>query len=257
MSRWSRNMTIENDPTRGSTRQEDILRLSGSLGSVVSHEPSQDNRAGTTPIESAHKSDTSRDVYNAVEITGFLQDNNERPATTVGLVQVSVLLDTDHEAVCPTCLSEPLRLLPTPTRKTASYEPSLLYRSSEFYDQLSSLESALQHAKTALTSCHLFPLPQFAREVLPPRVNARVDKCKLPGVMALLLVLNAYYPAFSRGRSFLPSKPNPPLASKKILVKLDDALGLDAVWQQLSKAKKSGEELVVTLTGVTNVSFLV
>jgi len=37
---------------------------------------------------------------------------------------------------------------------------------------------------------------------------------------------------------------------------LDDALGTDAIWEQLStiKAKKSSEELVVALTGITNVS---
>lgn len=57
---------------------------------------------------------------------------------------------------------------------------------------------------------------------------------------------------FRVAEAFLPSKPNPPPVSKKIPVKLDDALGADAVWQQLSKAKRSGEELVVALTGVTN-----
>ncbi|KAG2088539.1 uncharacterized protein F5147DRAFT_780933 [Suillus discolor] len=54
--------------------------------------------------------------------------------------------------------------------------PAFYTARPEFYDQLSSLESALQHAKTALTSCHLLLLPKFAREALPPRVNAWVDK---------------------------------------------------------------------------------
>ncbi|KAG2354896.1 ribosomal protein S9/S16-domain-containing protein [Suillus spraguei] len=57
--------------------------------------------------------------------------------------------------------------------------PAFYTARPEFYDQLSSLESALQYAKTALTSCHLLPLPQFAREALPPRVNAWVDKREL------------------------------------------------------------------------------
>ncbi|KAG2153771.1 ribosomal protein S9/S16-domain-containing protein [Suillus bovinus] len=57
--------------------------------------------------------------------------------------------------------------------------PAFYTARPEFYDQLSSLESALQHAKTALTACHLLPLPQFAREALPPRVNAWVDKREL------------------------------------------------------------------------------
>ncbi|KAJ8580643.1 P-loop containing nucleoside triphosphate hydrolase protein [Rhizopogon salebrosus TDB-379] len=61
---------------------------------------------------------------------------------------------------------------------------------------------------------------------------------------------------FRVAETFLSSKPNPPPASKskKISLKLDDALGSDALWQQLSvlKAKKSGEELIVALTGVTN-----
>ncbi|KAG1771723.1 ribosomal protein S9/S16-domain-containing protein, partial [Suillus occidentalis] len=57
--------------------------------------------------------------------------------------------------------------------------PSFYTARPEFYDQLSSLESALQHAKSALTACHLLPLPQFAREALPPRVNAWVDKREL------------------------------------------------------------------------------
>jgi nuclear GTP-binding protein len=65
---------------------------------------------------------------------------------------------------------------------------------------------------------------------------------------------------FRVAETFLSSKPNPPPASKskKISLKLDDALGSDAVWQQLSalKAKKSGKELIVALTGVTNVSLL-
>jgi nuclear GTP-binding protein len=65
---------------------------------------------------------------------------------------------------------------------------------------------------------------------------------------------------FRVAETFLSSKPNPPPASKskKISLKLDDAIGLDALWQQLSalKAKKSGEELIVALTGVTNVSLL-
>lgn len=66
---------------------------------------------------------------------------------------------------------------------------------------------------------------------------------------------------FRVAEAFLSSKPNPPPASKtskKTSPKMDNALGSDAVWQQLSifKAKKSGEELVVALTGVTNASFL-
>jgi nuclear GTP-binding protein len=61
---------------------------------------------------------------------------------------------------------------------------------------------------------------------------------------------------FRVAEAFLPSKPNPPPASKKIPVNLDDARGPDAVWQELRKLKKSDEELVVALTGVTNVSFL-
>ncbi|KAG1729209.1 ribosomal protein S9/S16-domain-containing protein [Suillus paluster] len=54
--------------------------------------------------------------------------------------------------------------------------PSFYTARPEFYDQLSSLETALRHAKNALTTCHLLPLPQFAREALPPRINAWVDK---------------------------------------------------------------------------------
>ncbi|OAX38399.1 P-loop containing nucleoside triphosphate hydrolase protein [Rhizopogon vinicolor AM-OR11-026] len=63
---------------------------------------------------------------------------------------------------------------------------------------------------------------------------------------------------FRVAEAFLSSKPNPPptlkTSKKKISPKLDDALGSDVVWEQLSKlkAKKSGEELVVALTGVTN-----
>ncbi|KAG0695708.1 ribosomal protein S9/S16-domain-containing protein [Suillus ampliporus] len=57
--------------------------------------------------------------------------------------------------------------------------PSFYTARPEFYDQLSSLESALRHAKNILTTCHLLPLPRFAREALPPRVNAWVDKREL------------------------------------------------------------------------------
>ncbi|OJA18619.1 hypothetical protein AZE42_01756 [Rhizopogon vesiculosus] len=57
--------------------------------------------------------------------------------------------------------------------------PSFYTARPDFYDQLTSLESALRHAKNALTTCHLLPLPQFARTALPPRVNAWVDKREL------------------------------------------------------------------------------
>lgn len=69
---------------------------------------------------------------------------------------------------------------PTPEHeKPRPHSPSFYTARPDFYDQLSSLETALRHAKTALTSCHLLPLPQFARTALPPRVNAWVDKREL------------------------------------------------------------------------------
>lgn len=70
--------------------------------------------------------------------------------------------------------------------------PSFYTARPEFYDQLSSLESALQHAKTALTTCHLLPLPQFAREALPPRVNAWVDKRELGLKLRSILTTSRY-----------------------------------------------------------------
>ncbi|KAG2053442.1 P-loop containing nucleoside triphosphate hydrolase protein [Suillus hirtellus] len=81
----------------------------------------------------------------------------------------------------------------------------------------------------------------------------KIDCVPRESLASWLSYLRLTYPAlpFRVAEAFLPSKPNPPV-SKKIPVKLDDALGSDAVWQQLSKAKKSGEELVVALTGVTN-----
>ncbi|KAG2150928.1 hypothetical protein DEU56DRAFT_977616 [Suillus clintonianus] len=63
--------------------------------------------------------------------------------------------------------------------KPCPTSPAFYTARPECYDQLSSLESAVQHTKTALTTCHLLPLPQFAREALPPRVNAWVDKREL------------------------------------------------------------------------------
>lgn len=82
----------------------------------------------------------------------------------------------------------------------------------------------------------------------------KIDCVPRESLASWLSYLRLTYPAlpFRVAEAFLPSRPNPPPASKKIPVKLDDALGSDAVWQQLSKAKKSGEELVVALTGVTN-----
>jgi small subunit ribosomal protein S9 len=64
-------------------------------------------------------------------------------------------------------------------QKPRPASPSFYTARPDFYDQLTSLESALRHAKTALTACHLLPLPQFARTALPPRVNAWVDKREL------------------------------------------------------------------------------
>lgn len=82
----------------------------------------------------------------------------------------------------------------------------------------------------------------------------KIDCVPRESLASWLSYLRLTYPAlpFRVAEAFLPSRPNLPPASKKIPVKLDDALGSDAVWQQLSKAKKSGEELVVALTGVTN-----
>lgn len=84
----------------------------------------------------------------------------------------------------------------------------------------------------------------------------KIDSVPRESLVSWLSHLRSTYTTlpFRVAEAFLPSKPNPPPASKKISLKLDDALGSDAVWQQLSKlkAKKSGEELVVALTGVTN-----
>lgn len=84
----------------------------------------------------------------------------------------------------------------------------------------------------------------------------KIDSVPRESLVSWLAYLRLTYTTlpFRVAQAFLPSKSNPPPASKKIPVKSDDALGSDAVWQELSKlkAKKSGEELVVALTGVTN-----
>lgn len=70
--------------------------------------------------------------------------------------------------------------------------PSFYTARPDFYDQLTSLESALRHAKNALTTCHLLPLPQFARTALPPRVNAWVDKRDLAAKLRSNLTTSRY-----------------------------------------------------------------
>lgn len=84
----------------------------------------------------------------------------------------------------------------------------------------------------------------------------KIDSVPRESLVSWLSYLRLTYTTlpFRVAQAFLPSKSNPPPASKKTPVKFDDALGSDAVWQELSKlkAKKSGEELVVALTGVTN-----
>lgn len=84
----------------------------------------------------------------------------------------------------------------------------------------------------------------------------KIDSIPRESLVSWLTHLGSTYIAlpFRVAEAFLPSKPNPPPASKKIPLKLDDALGSDAVWQELRKlkAKKSCEELIVALTGVTN-----
>lgn len=84
----------------------------------------------------------------------------------------------------------------------------------------------------------------------------KIDSVPRESLVSWLSYLRLTYATlpFRVAEAFLPPKPNLPPTPKKIPVKLDDALGSDAVWQQLSKlkAKKSGEELVVALTGVTN-----
>lgn len=84
----------------------------------------------------------------------------------------------------------------------------------------------------------------------------KIDSIPRESLVSWLTHLGSTYIAlpFRVAEAFLPSKPNPPPASKKIPLKSDDALGSDAVWQELRKlkAKKSCEELIVALTGVTN-----
>lgn len=82
----------------------------------------------------------------------------------------------------------------------------------------------------------------------------KIDSVPRESLVSWLLHLRLTYTTlpFRVAEAFLPSKPNPPSSSKKIPVNLDDALGSDAVWQELHKLKKSGEELVVAITGITN-----
>ncbi|KAG2055849.1 hypothetical protein BDR06DRAFT_970625 [Suillus hirtellus] len=67
----------------------------------------------------------------------------------VGLVQVSLLVDPDNE------------------------------RCSALFVRVGSA-ACQDNGKITLMSCYLLPLPQFAREVLPPRVTAWVNKYLLP-----------------------------------------------------------------------------
>lgn len=82
----------------------------------------------------------------------------------------------------------------------------------------------------------------------------KIDSVPRESLVSWLSHLRSTYTTlpFRVAEAFLPSKPNPPPASKKIPVNLDDAHGSDALWQEFRKLKKSGEELVVALTGVTN-----
>lgn len=70
--------------------------------------------------------------------------------------------------------------------------PSFYTARPDFYDQLTSLETALRHTKNALTACHLLPLPQFVRTALPPRVNAWVDKRELAEKLRSNLTTSRY-----------------------------------------------------------------
>ncbi|KAG1780443.1 P-loop containing nucleoside triphosphate hydrolase protein [Suillus placidus] len=84
----------------------------------------------------------------------------------------------------------------------------------------------------------------------------KIDSIPRESLVSWLTHLRSTYITlpFRVAEAFLPSKPNPPPSSKKIPLKLDDALGSDAIWQELRKlkTKKSSEELIVALTGVTN-----
>ncbi|KAH7929826.1 hypothetical protein BV22DRAFT_1056023 [Leucogyrophana mollusca] len=70
--------------------------------------------------------------------------------------------------------------------------PTFYTARSHYYDQLNSLETAIKHARSALTTYQLLPLPEFARKSLPPLVPVWMDKLELSDTLSSKLTTSRY-----------------------------------------------------------------
>ncbi|KAI0930467.1 hypothetical protein AcW1_009143 [Taiwanofungus camphoratus] len=61
-----------------------------------------------------------------------------------------------------------------------------------YFDQINSLESAIQHTRSALQTLQLLPLPKFARESIPPAQNVWLTKDGLTEMLNTRLTTSRY-----------------------------------------------------------------
>lgn len=92
-----------------------------------------------------------------------------------------------------------------PPPKIKPVSPTFYTGRASYYDQLTSLESAISHTRSVLQNLQLLPLPKFAREALPPLqpvwkakdsmgtvLEARLTTSRYRRVTTLLNQLNDY-----------------------------------------------------------------
>ncbi|KAH7911988.1 ribosomal protein S9/S16-domain-containing protein [Hygrophoropsis aurantiaca] len=70
--------------------------------------------------------------------------------------------------------------------------PTFYTARPQYYDQLNSLESAIQHSRKALTTYQLLPLPEFARKSLPQIIPVWMDKREMTAALEAQLTTSRY-----------------------------------------------------------------
>ncbi|EGN99684.1 hypothetical protein SERLA73DRAFT_88269 [Serpula lacrymans var. lacrymans S7.3] len=81
---------------------------------------------------------------------------------------------------------------PRQRTKPRPESPTFYTARSPYYDQLNSLESAIQYSRSALTKFQLLPLPAFARDSLPHLHPVWMDKREMGDALSSKLTTSRY-----------------------------------------------------------------
>ncbi|KIL65946.1 hypothetical protein M378DRAFT_161591 [Amanita muscaria Koide BX008] len=122
------------------------------------------------------------------------------------LSQFSRSYSTARQYVPPAQLRNVKRNLAPNLARAPPESPSFYTGRPVYYDQVTQLEKAISHARSALRSLQLLPLPEFARASLPPlrpvwkdqeemevEFQSRLTTTRYRRVTSLLSQLNEYY----------------------------------------------------------------